>query len=152
MLLRRGQHALGLLACVGAYPLRLLLRVGTLLGDLVFGLALLRLRLVIGQLENLGDPLADLFVRGFSGERLLADGREFPAQVLGFVQGPLEALFYIPDLVIASRDVLVDLPTAVAAHLHLELFVHEVRQEITIFIHGITRISGPKFCGALSGV
>ena len=92
LLLGGGQHPLGLLARVGADPLRLLLSVGPLLGDIVVGLVLLRPGLVVRQLQDLGDPLADLLVRGPTGERLLARGGNFAAQMLGLIEGPGEAL------------------------------------------------------------
>jgi hypothetical protein len=144
LLLGGGQHPLGLLARIGADPLGLLLRVGPLLADIVVGLALLRPGLVVRQLEDLGDPLADLLVRGSTGERLLAHGRNFAAQVLGLIEGPGEALLQFADLVVAARYEIVNLAAAVAAHLHLELFVQQVRQKVTVFIHGITRILCPE--------
>ena len=134
LLLGGGQHPLGLLARVGPDPLGLLLRVGPLLGDVVIGLVLLRSRLIVRQLEDLGDPLADLLVRGPAGERLLAHGRQFAAEVLRVVEGPGEALLKLADLVVAARYEVVNLAAAVAAHLHLELFVQQVRQEVTVFI------------------
>ena len=90
---------------------------------------------------------------GLPGERLLAHGGKLAAQVLGVVEGPGEPLLQFPDLVVAARYEVVNLAAAVAAHLHLELFVQQVRQEVTVFIHGITRILGPeRSAGTMSGV
>ncbi len=142
LLLGGGQHPLGLLARLGPDPLGLLLGVRPLLGDIVVGLVLLRSGLVVRQLEDLGDPLADLLVRGPAGERLLAHGRQLAAEVLGVVEGPGEALLQLADLVVTARYEVVNLAAAVAAHLHLELFVQQVRQEVTVFIHEIWVLSG----------
>jgi len=85
-----------------------------------------------------------------STEHLL---RELAPQVLAVVEGPGETLLKFPDLAVAACYEVVHLPAAVAAHLHLELFVQQVRQEVTVFIHSITRILGPeRSAGTLSGV
>ena len=92
-------------------------------------------------------------VRRPAGERLLAHGGKLAAQVLGIVEGPGEPLLKLPDLVVTARYEVINLAAAVAAHLHLELFVQQVRQEVTVFIHGITRILSPeRSAGTMSGV
>ncbi len=116
------------------------LRVVALPGYLLVGLGLLRPRLVIGQLENLGDALTDLLVRGLGAERLLACGGQVALQFLAVVQGPGKSLFQVADLAAAAGDELVHLTAAVPAHLHFEgVFVNKVRQEITVVIHGFPR-------------
>jgi hypothetical protein len=60
--------------------------------------------------------------------------------VLALVKRSGETLLQFADLVVAARYEVVNLAAAVAAHLHLEFFVQKVRQEIAIFIHGITGI------------
>jgi hypothetical protein len=116
-------------------------------------IVLLGPRLVVRQLEDLRDPFADLFVCWPAGERLLARGGELAAHVLGLVEGPGESLLELPDLAVPACYEVVNLTAAIAAHLHFELFMQQVRQEITVFIHGITRILCPeRSAGTMSGV
>ena len=63
LLLRLGSVLVGLRLDVGAELLGVGLRIGAQLGDLVVRLGALRLCLIIGQLEDLADALADLLVR-----------------------------------------------------------------------------------------
>jgi len=85
-------------------------------------------------------------VRGPPGEGLLAHGRYLTPQMLSLVDGPGQALLQIADLAVASCYEVVNLAAAVTAHLHLKFFMEQIRQEVTVFIHGITRIFGPKVC------
>jgi len=85
-------------------------------------------------------------VRWPPGEGLLAHSRDFTPEVLGLVQCPGQALLQIADLTVASCYKVVNLAAAVAAHLHLKFFMEQIRQEVTVFIHGITRIFGSKVC------
>jgi len=56
------------------------------------------------------------------------------------VERPGKSLFQVADLAAAAGDELVHLTAAIPAHLHLEgVFVDEVRQEITVVIHGFPR-------------
>jgi hypothetical protein len=131
---------------VGADLVRFALGVGAEAGDLFLGLAPLGLRLILGELEDLADSLADLLVRRTAGQRLLAGGGHVPAEKLGVVQRAGQTLLQILYLVVGTRDVLVHLAAAVAAHLHLELFVLKIRQEVIVFVHG-SRIFGPSLRG-----
>ena len=101
--------------------------------------------LVVGELQYLGDTLADFLVRGLGAERLLAGRGQVAPEFLPLVKGAGQALLQIPDLAAAACDELVHLAAAVPAHLHFEcIFVNKVRQEITIVIHGFPRSSSPK--------
>ena len=145
LFLGRGEHALGLLTCLGPDLLRLGLRVVALPGYLLVGLRLLGPGLVIGQLEDLGDALADFLVRGLGAERLLARRGQVAPQLLAVVEGPGQALLQVSDLAAAAGDELVHLTAAIAAHLNFEgVLVSEVRQEITVVIHGFPRSSLSK--------
>jgi len=109
------------------------------------GFRLLGPGLVVGQLEDLGDALADFLMRGLGAERLLARGGQVAPQLLGVVEGPGQALLQVADLAAAAGDELVHLAAAVATHLDFEsVLVNEVRQEITVVIHGFPRSSLSK--------
>ena len=106
------------------------------------GLRLLGPGLVIGQLEDLGDALADFLVRGLGAEGLLARRGQLAFQCLALVEGPGQALLQGSDLAAAAGDELIHLTAAVPAHLNFEgVLVNEVRQEITVVIHGFPRSS-----------
>jgi hypothetical protein len=130
LLLGRGQHPLGLLAGFGAVPLGFLLRRVPLLVDLVLGPQALRFGLVLGQLEDLADPLADLLVDGLAAQVLPRRG-QFQAHSFGVVEGTGQPLFEIPDLAAGAGDKLVYLPAAVAAHLYFEgVFLPHVGHQV----------------------
>ncbi len=79
-------------------------------------------------------------MRGLGAKRLLACRGQVAPQFLSVVKGPGEALLQVPDLTAAAGNELVHLTAAVSAHLHFEgVFVNEVRQEITVVIHGFPR-------------
>ena len=92
LLLGRGQHPLGLLAGLGAGLVRVLLGVVALPGDVFVGLGLLGPGLVVGQLEDLGDALADFLVRGLGPERLLARRGQVALEFLFVVKGTGKSL------------------------------------------------------------
>src|SRR5262249_22836087 len=100
--------------------------------------------LVVRELEDLGDPLADLLMRGPPGQCLLAHRGDFPTEVLSLVKCPREPLLEVADLGVAACYEVVNLAAGVAAHLPLQLFMQEIGQKVTICIHGITRIFGSK--------
>ncbi len=56
------------------------------------GLGLLGPGLVVGQLEDLGNPLADLLVRGLGAERLLARGGQVALEFLSVVKSTGKSL------------------------------------------------------------
>ena len=139
LLLGGGQHPLGLLAGLGADPVCFLLRILALLADLVLSPVALGLGLVVGELEDLADPLADLLVRGLAAQPL-AGGGQFQAQPLGLVERVREPLLEITGLAARSRHELIHLPAAVPAHLDLEgIFAVDVGHQVCVISHGGTR-------------
>ena len=78
---------------LGANLVGLLLGVVALAGDVFVGLGLLGPGLVVGQLEYLGDALADFLVRGLGAERLLARRGQVPLEFLVVVKGTGKSLF-----------------------------------------------------------
>ena len=87
-----GEHALGLLAGLGPDLLRLGLRVVALPGYLLVGLRLLGPGLVVGQLEDLRNALADFLVRGLGAECLLAGCGQVAPHLLAVVEGAGKSL------------------------------------------------------------
>jgi hypothetical protein len=145
LLLGRGEHALGLLARLGPGLVGLGLGIVALPGYFFVGLGLLRPGLVVGQLEDLGDPLTDFLVRGLGPQRLLAGGGQVVPELLALVQGAGQALLQVADLAPAAGNKFINLAAAVSTHLHFEcVFVNEVRQEITVVIHGFPKSCCPK--------
>ena len=71
-------------------PVGFLLRVGQLLLDVIVRAGLLRLGLVVGELQDLGDPLADLLVSRPVAQCLLAECLDLLAQLLAVVQRAAE--------------------------------------------------------------
>ena len=139
LLLGRGQHSLGLLAGLGAVPFRFLLGIVALLVDLVLGAYPLRLGLVLGELEDLADPLADLLV-GRLVAQILAGRGQLQAGPFCVVHGTREPLFQIADLASGAGDEFVHLAAAVAAHLDFEgVFLSQVWHQVCIVSHRGTR-------------
>jgi len=117
-------------------PLGFLLGVFPLLGDLVLGVRPLRLGLILGELEDLADPLADLLMGRLVAQVLPCRG-QLQAGPLGFVHGPRQALFQVADLAAGAGDVFVHLPAAVAAHLDFEgVFLSQLWYQVCIVSHG----------------
>ena len=67
LLLRRREHPFSLLARVDADSFCFLLSLRAELGNVIVSLALLGLRLIVSEPEDLGDALADLLVRRPAG-------------------------------------------------------------------------------------
>jgi hypothetical protein len=93
LFLRGSQQTVGLFPHLRANPIRLLLHVSPEPGYLVVRFIPLRVRLIVRQLQDLGDPLADFLVRGPAAKSLLANGGKLTAELLGIVDCPGEALF-----------------------------------------------------------
>ena len=143
LLLGRGEHPLGLLARLCLELVRLCLGVGAQLRDLVLGTGLLRPRLVVGQLEDLPHPLADLFVGGLDVLRLLAAGGQLKLQPFHLVERAGQPLLEVACLAAGAGDEFVHLTAAVATHLYFErVFGVEVRYEVSVLSHGVTREVG----------
>jgi hypothetical protein len=108
------------------------------------GLGLLRPGLVIGQLEDLGDPLTYFLVRGLGAQSLLAGRGQVLPEFFSVVKGAGQPLLQVTDLAPAAGNKFINLTAAVSTHLHFEcVFVNEVRQEITVVIHGFPRSCCP---------
>ena len=135
LFLRRRQHPLGLLARLGADPVGFLLGLFALLGDLILGTVALGLGLVVGELENLADPLADLLMGGLAAQALPRGG-QFQPDPLGIVERVREPVLKVADLAAGTRDELVHLAAAVSAHLDFEgAFTVQVGHQVCVISH-----------------
>ncbi|HEY6297714.1 MAG TPA: hypothetical protein VIX15_18815 [Streptosporangiaceae bacterium] len=92
LFLSRGQHAFGLLARLGAGLVHFGLGIVALLGDVVVGLGLLGPGLVVGQLQDLRDALADLLMGGLGAQGLLAGRGQVAPELLLVVKGSGKSL------------------------------------------------------------
>src|SRR4029077_1935559 len=139
LLLRGGEHPLGLLARLGADPVGFLLGVLSLLVELVVCAAALGLGLVVGEFQDLADPLADLLVGGLAAQAL-ARGGQFQADPFGLVERLREPLLQVAGLAAGTRDELIHLPAAVPAHLDFEgAFTVQVGHQVCVISHGGTQ-------------
>ncbi len=96
-------------------PVRFLLSIGQLLLDVVVGAGLLGSGLIVGELQDLGDPLADLLMGRPVAERLLAERLDLLAQLLAVVERTAQTFFQLANLAAATGNELVHLPSAVTA-------------------------------------
>jgi hypothetical protein len=144
LLLGRRQDVVGVLLCLGDGalglamglvddPFGLFLGLLANLGDLLVGVAELRLRLFLGQVDDLAQPLAEVVA---GGPAALANLRHLPPGPLDLVERAGQPCLELPDLVARTGDVFVDLAAVVAAHDDLErLLAEEIWQDLGFVAH-----------------
>ncbi len=139
---------LGLIPRLFLGPVGFGLRVRQLLLYVVVGAGLLRPGLVVGQLEDLGDPLADLLVGWPVAQGLMPECLDLLTELLAIVKRTAQPFLKLTNLAAAAGNELVYLPSAVTAQLHLEsVFLGgEIGKEIAIFVHGFTKTLYPGAC------
>ncbi len=158
LLLSRAEHALGLLLGlgpvlvglglgVGAELVRIGLGVGAELGDVVVSLGALRLRLVIGELEDLADPLADLLVRWLVSGARFGDVCLQPLGLLDCLGQPVlelaAAVVLGQQIETQLSDNLIHLHPVIAAPFQAKLaFISQVG-EVALLAHRFTHQIGP---------
>ncbi len=136
LLLRGREHPLGLLPRLRLQPVDFLLGVAPLLGDVLQGARLLRLGLVIGELEDLPHPLAQFLVRGLVFQFPLPGRGDLGAEPLDLIEGPGQPLLVVTFLATGAGHEFVDLTPTVAAHLDFEdVFGVEVRDKVAVLSH-----------------
>ena len=115
LLLGGSEHVLRLIPGFFVGRARFLLSIGQLLLDVVVGAGSSGLGLVLGKLQDLRDPLADLLVGPPVAQRLLAERLDLLAQLLAVVERAAQTFLQLANLAAETVNQLVHLPSAVTA-------------------------------------